>query len=176
MRTDCIDVEASDTAPDADAPLPLDAPRGDTGGPPPPSTMTPALHAKIPGTEVSPRQVKPLAPPTLADRHRDMISRVDERIRKRASDVVANACLADRVLDEDTTKWTARQRRTAMDARLNNREAPVYLGMAAKLLDSYKRAEATRPPVSPELHADIKVYVRQELTVTYRTMELEDKE
>lgn len=185
MRTDTVDSTPSDTAPDADAPLPLDAPRGDTGGPPPLSTLTGVPHAKIPESQTLTPSVgrilgvndRRLPPPTKADRHRDLISRVDERIRKRASDILASAYMADRAEDpEALALMTPRQRKVVADANKNNRDAPVYLAMAAKAFDSFMRTEMNKVPVSPELHADIKVYVRNELTVNYRTMELEERE
>lgn len=178
MRTDWIDTTTSDTAPDADAPQPLDALGGDTRGPAPLSTATAPAPAKIPLPQdlIDCAIARPV-PLKLADKHQALIARVDDRIRTRAATILANAFLADRMDDpEAVAKMTSRQLKTASDASRNGKEAPVYLAMAAKLMDSFKRAEAHQVPVSPELHADIKVYVRQELTVNYRTMDLEDKD
>lgn len=169
---DVAEVPAATTTPP-----PLATMEGDTPGATPLSTVTGTASAKIPDVDLLPQQAKRLAAPVIADKHRDLIARVDDRIRKRASDILACAYMADRTDEPEVwAKMTPRQRKVAVDANKNNREAPVYLAMAAKTLDSYKRAESNRPPVSPELHADIKVYVRQELTVNYRTMDLEDRD
>lgn len=168
-----VDAELQPATPDDETPpTPTEAdgyPRGAT----PPSTSTPTLPAKMPAVGISTQKAKAL---TLADRHQALIARVDDKVRTRATKVMADAMLAAQVDEPGSERWSARQRRTAADARLCGKEAPVYLSMAAKVLDSYKRAETNKAPVSPELHADIKVYVRQELTVNYRTMDLEDKE
>jgi hypothetical protein len=133
--------------------------------------------------ENSTQRDAPLAAPsnvpqnlTLQDKHARLIARVDNRIRTRASRILADTFLAADV-DEFSPRpegWTDRQYRTAMDARKCAKEAPVYLQTAAKILDSFKRSEATRPPANPEIHADVRVYVRQDVTVNYRTVELTD--
>lgn len=161
-----VDAELQPDAPDDETPTPPTEADGYPRGAAPPSTSTPPPLAKMP----KPRAL------TLADKHQALIARVDDKVRTRATKVMADAMLAAQVDEPGSERWSARQRRTAADARLCGKEAPVYLSMAAKVLDSYKRAETNRAPVSPELHADIKVYVRQELTVNYRTMDLEDKE
>jgi hypothetical protein len=51
----------------------------------------------------------------------------------------------------------------------------VYLANATKLFDSFKRVEATRPMVAPELHADVKIYVHNENTYNYRKVDLKDE-
>jgi hypothetical protein len=113
----------------------------------------------------------------MEERHAAMIRRVDERIRDRASRVLANAYLADSINDGDPMPegWTPRMYRTALDARKCGKEAPVYLSMAAKTLDSFKRTEAVRPTAPPQLHADVKVYVRGDLNIgaNYKVVDVE---
>jgi hypothetical protein len=157
---------------DAAAPAQLDAAGGMPGGAPPPLTLTGVPHAKMPGTQLSPRQVNL----SQADKHAAFIRKVDTKIRDRASKVVADMYLA-REVDEFTPRpagWTDAEYRTAMDARKCGKEAPVYLSLATKTLDSFKRVEAVRPMVAPELHADVKVYVRGDLNIqsTYKVVDV----
>lgn len=152
--------------------------------PPPPTTEvgrgargTPPLS---PGTAVAPANVPPVSltqSMKLSDKHQQMIGRVDERIRARASRVLANTLRADQV-DEFTPRpagWTDREYRAAMDARKSAKEAPVYIATASKLFDSFKRAEASRPIVAPELHADVKIYVNNSNTYNYRRVDVKDE-
>jgi hypothetical protein len=127
-------------------------------------TQEATVPATLPTRELSPQSNKLKS---MEERHAAMIRRVDERIRDRASRVLANAYLADSINDGDPMPegWTPRMYRTALDARKCGKEAPVYLSMAAKTLDSFKRTEAVRPTAPPQLHADVKVYVRGDLNI-----------
>jgi hypothetical protein len=112
---------------------------------------------------------------TLAERHMAMIARVDGKVRARHSRIVADIALASRVLDEDTSTWSAAARRVALDARMSSKEAPMYLQISQRVVDSYKRAELGKTLAAPQLNADIKIYVQNENTVHYRTMDLEEE-
>jgi hypothetical protein len=171
----CDTEPASAARAHCDSPPPAPSVGGEPGGPPPAFPATAPPHAKMPETQVLPSRAKPGM--KLADRHQQMIARIDEKIRMRASLNVADQMLAAQV-DELSPKppgWSDRQYRTAMDARKCGKEAPVYLTTAAKLFDSFKRVEATRPMVAPELHADVKIYVNNQNTYNYRKVDLKDE-
>lgn len=70
--------------------------------------------------------------------------------------------------------WSPRRRQTASDARNGKRDAPIYIELAAKMLDSYNRKEASRPPPSPTLNADVRVYIDAP-TYNYRTIVIKDE-
>lgn len=170
-----VDVSAAfDALPVSLPPLPVTVQGGHTGGTPPLSPSTGVLPATMP-----PAGLTQDAKPTLEDAHAAMIRRVDARIRDRASRVLANSLLADSIDDGSPIPpgWTERMYRTALDARKCEKEAPMYLKLAQKTLDSFKRVESIRPTVAPQLHADVKVYVRGDLSIanTYKVVDVADE-
>lgn len=107
-----------------------------------------------------------------------MLARVDASVRLKATRVIEAVVSADQV-DEYTPRppgWSDRKYRAALDARKCSKEAPAYIGIAEKVLSSFKRSEANRPPASPLLHADVRVYVRGDVTVAYQTLDVTENE
>jgi hypothetical protein len=114
----------------------------------------------------------------MRDKHADMIARVDASIRGKAAKVIEGVMSAGELDDVDTKPegWTDRRYRVARDARSCGKEAPVYIAIAEKVFASFKRAEATKPPASPVLNADVRVYVRNDhITVNYQTIDVTDE-
>lgn len=115
--------------------------------------------------------------PTHNDKHAAYLRRVDDRIRTRATRIVAESLLAADI-DDDAAKpegWSDREYRVARDARKPMKQEPGYLQRATRILESYKRAESEVPAV-PLLNADVKIYVRQECTYNYRVVDVTDRE
>ncbi len=139
----------------------------------PPSGQSTTGEALTPDVKLAP--IRQTREASLAERHMAMIARVDGKVRARHSRIVADIALASRVLDEDTSAWPAAARRVAMDARMSSKEAPMYLQISQRVVDSYKRAELGKTMAAPQLNADIKIYVHNENTVHYRTMDLEEE-
>ena len=110
--------------------------------------------------------------------HLELVRKVDESIRLKASRTLNHALDASRVLrpDEDETEigsarpegWTKQHFRIALDARLPDKDAPAYLRAALRITESFTRSEALqdRKP-SPTLNCDIKIVMNREATYNY---------
>ena len=100
------------------------------------------------------------------------ISRIDSRIRRDSSRVVLHTLAAADVPDTGARPegWSDRKWRTARDGRMSRREGPAYLDHAAKILESFLRAESLAKRegrVAPALNAQISFYVRGDINNTY---------
>lgn len=98
---------------------------------------------------------------------------VEERIKKRAYNIVNDAmCAAD--IDDDSNKpdsWSDRRYRVAKDARKGAKERPYYLEMASKIREGFARLDALRAEPA-DLNANvINVYVDQR---SYPTKEVKE--
>lgn len=115
-----------------------------------------------------------------------LIRRVDERLRRQAARVMEAAGDACRLNDDGTPVegktepdgrpkgWSARRYRVAQDARKPLKQAPAYLGIMAKVHDSYRKAEAERTE-APPLAAAV-VYLQQNTVINYPVVDVTERE
>jgi hypothetical protein len=139
--------------------------RGETGGRKPMGSPPAILLTPNPPTQLSKREEKGLA----------RLRRIDDQIRERATRILRHALRAAELNDDGTPVeggvdpgtgrprgWGATAYRVAMDARKPLKTAPGYLAMSARVVESYKRAEAAQRP-EPQLGASIQVFVKQDI-------------
>lgn len=114
---------------------------------------------------------------TKKSRDTALIAQRDARIRKKATDIVLSALrapetaeLPENALQAPPQGWTKRQLRIALDATNSMKAAPAYLGMAQRILESYRKAEAETSKPAPVLNAT-QVVVHQEFH--YPTIKVE---
>lgn len=117
--------------------------------------------------------------PLVTKKSRDtaLIAQRDARIRKKATDIVLSALrapetaeLPENALNSPPPGWTKRALRIALDATNSMKAAPAYLGMAQRILESYRKAEAETSKPAPVLNAT-QVVVHQEFH--YPTIKVE---
>lgn len=106
-----------------------------------------------------------------------LIAQRDARIRKKATDIVLSALrapetaeLPEGALEAPPPGWTKRALRIALDATNSMKAAPAYLGMAQRILESYRKAESDENKPAPVLNAT-QVVVHQEFH--YPTIKVE---
>lgn len=90
-----------------------------------------------------------------------LIAKCDEKIRRKATDIVLAALRAPETseLPEDALQnppqgWTKRSLRVALDATNSMKAAPAYLGIAQRIVESFRKAEAdkqSQPVINAEL-------------------------
>lgn len=95
-----------------------------------------------------------------------LIARVDNRIRKRATAILDGALRAPELAEmgeipknpdgswNPPPGWTKKQLRIASDAMRPMKAAPAYLGMAARVVESYRKSEAEKPQ-APTINAEV---------------------
>lgn len=124
-----------------------------------------ALAALVP-------EVLPLERPTgIAAQRMALIKRVDDRLRRKATNIVAAIPDAARLDDGGTPidgtpvddagrpkGWTGVRHQVAKDARRPLKTRPGYLSDMVRVYESFAKQDALRQ-VPGELGADIKVYV-----------------
>ena len=113
----------------------------------------------------------------------EAIARVDHGIRRDTSRILHYSLAAADVPETGIKPegWSERKWRVARDARMSRREGPAYLDYAAKVYESFLRAEALAKRegrVAPALNAQISFYVRGDINNTYNypVIELKDTE
>lgn len=114
-----------------------------------------------------------------------VVQRVDAKLRRKAQAVVMGIARASELNDDGTLAtaavpegWTgtAEEYRAARDARKNNKEAPVYISLMARVNESYIKANADQAP-APALNADIKIYVAGgNTTYNYPVVDVTERE
>jgi hypothetical protein len=89
-----------------------------------------------------------------AGRSAALLQRIDDRIRRRATGIVSAALRAPEVGEAIPGRdgWTKRSIKVAADACESGKNAPVYLSMAQRIVESYKKTDA---PVAPVLNAQL---------------------
>lgn len=130
--------------------------------------------------------VSPLAVPKLAGavsgllaKRQAITAQKDDRIRRKATDIVLSALRAPDLADlppdahaNPPKGWTKKALRIAADATNSMKAAPAYLGMAQRIVESYKKAENDRPQ-APQLNAEI-VQVQVNNTYNYPVRVVEE--
>jgi len=100
----------------------------------------------------------------LRAKHQALIAKADEKIRRKATSIVVAALSAPELAELDLEAhraagtlppgWTKKKLRIASDATNSMKSAPAYLGMAQRVVESYKKAEADRP-AAPTINAEV---------------------
>lgn len=120
---------------------------------------------------------------TPSERRLEVARRIDERVRLKASRVVEAAMAAAELNDDgtpvglgaDAPSQDTKQFRVAMDARKPQRDAPVYLTMARRVLDSYRAVEAAKGP-APKLSAQVNIFVSKDIAQAYPVIDVTPEE
>lgn len=119
-----------------------------------PAVLVPAL----PGSAAGPVGTSGAADRGLVSKalSRDLavVQKADDRIRRRAERIVAAALRAPELPEDGSAPagWSKRDVRVARDATSTLKTAPAYLGMAQRVLESYRKLDAAKEP-SPPLNA-----------------------
>jgi hypothetical protein len=104
----------------------------------------------------------------LRAKHQALIAKADEKIRRKATDIVVAALSAPELAEippeavaaalqagtSTVPGWTKKKLRIALDASNSMKSAPAYLAMAQRVVESYKKAEADKP-AAPTINAEV---------------------